>query len=219
LAVDSSSYIAIGHRTPTFWRMANRRQGAPAEQLCFSVVTTERTLDFAADSAELAQQWASALTLLVGIAAGQYDMSPRDLPTAAASMANGFAQYPEHPPLQLPGGGGGGGLTDQQGGDGTLSSRPGSSRFDNRRMEALQQAMLRHACSGNAPALLECLAQGYAVDIMDAATGDTPLLLACRNGHANIAQICLNYGARNDPHPDFGQTALHAAVAAGEMFC
>lgn len=221
LAVDSSSYIAIGHRTPTFWRMANKRQGAPAEQLCFSVVTTERTLDFAADSAELAQQWASALTLLVGIAAGHYDMSPRDLTTAVASLSNGPAQHPDHPSLQrLPPTAAaihGGDMIEHKEDDALSSPRPGSSRFDNRRMEAVQQAMLRHACSGNAQALLECLAMGCAVDIMDPATGDTPLLLACRNGHANIAQICLDYGARNDPHPDFGQTALHAAVSTGEM--
>jgi ankyrin repeat protein len=46
------------------------------------------------------------------------------------------------------------------------------------------------------------------VDVMDSATGDTPLLLACRLGHAHVVRVCLSRGAKNDPHPSFGQTAL-----------
>jgi hypothetical protein len=46
------------------------------------------------------------------------------------------------------------------------------------------------------------------MDVMDSASGDTPLMLACRLGHEEMVAICLSYGAKNDPHPSFGQTAL-----------
>ena len=46
------------------------------------------------------------------------------------------------------------------------------------------------------------------MDVMDSASGDTPLMLACRLGHDEMAAICLRHGAKNDPHPSFGQTAL-----------
>lgn len=57
------------------------------------------------------------------------------------------------------------------------------------------------------------------VDLVQPGTGDTPLLLACRLGNVEIARECLRRGSRNDPHPDFGQTALQAAVAAGQESC
>jgi ankyrin repeat protein len=44
-------------------------------------------------------------------------------------------------------------------------------------------------------------------------------MMACRMGRADIVSLCLQFGARNDPHPDFGQTALHAAVGAGQITC
>ena len=53
------------------------------------------------------------------------------------------------------------------------------------------------------------------VDTMDETTGDTPLLLSCRLGFKGVVEACLRLGARNDPHPSFGQTALQAAVAGG----
>jgi hypothetical protein len=32
-------------------------------------------------------------------------------------------------------------------------------------------------------------------------------------------KLCLSYGAKNDPHPEFGQTALHAAVSESQYSC
>jgi len=54
---------------------------------------------------------------------------------------------------------------------------------------------------------------------MEANTGDTPLLSACRLGRVEIVSMCLLLGGKNDPHPDFGQTALQAAVSAGHANC
>jgi len=49
-------------------------------------------------------------------------------------------------------------------------------------------------------------------NLMDPQTTDTPLMMACRAGRADVVNLCLQFGGRNDPHPDFGQTALHAAI-------
>ena len=54
---------------------------------------------------------------------------------------------------------------------------------------------------------------------MDPVSSDTPLMLACRAGKTDVVSYCLQHGAKNDPHPDFGQTALHAAVSAGHFGC
>ncbi|GBG27246.1 Ankyrin repeat domain-containing protein 1 [Hondaea fermentalgiana] len=51
------------------------------------------------------------------------------------------------------------------------------------------------------------------------AYGDSCLVIASQRGYTKIAEICLRYGAANDPHPDYGQTALQAAVSHGQMVC
>ena len=48
---------------------------------------------------------------------------------------------------------------------------------------------------------------------------DTPLIAACRLGRTDIVQIALQFDAKNDPHPHFGQTALQVAVASGYTDC
>lgn len=47
---------------------------------------------------------------------------------------------------------------------------------------------------------------GVSVDLMDS-TGDTVLIIACRLGLYDVCKLALHeYHAKNDPHPDFGQT-------------
>lgn len=60
---------------------------------------------------------------------------------------------------------------------------------------------------------------GIPVNDLDPVSTDSPLMVACRKGFADIVQLCLEYGAKNDPHPDFGQTALHACVASIQHAC
>ncbi|GMI07927.1 hypothetical protein TrLO_g11614 [Triparma laevis f. longispina] len=57
------------------------------------------------------------------------------------------------------------------------------------------------------------------IDIMDDFSGDTALISACRLGRIDIVNLALERGARNDPHPEFGQTALQSAVSAGHANC
>jgi len=74
--------------------------------------------------------------------------------------------------------------------------------------------LVRAARGGDAPALTDALRTVTDVDAcIDETTGDTALLLSCRRGFAECARACLAHGARNDPHPTWGGTALQLAVA------
>ncbi len=57
--------------------------------------------------------------------------------------------------------------------------------------------------------------RGFPIDHSLNQNGDTALLLACRLGQLDVARLALLYNARNDPHPQFGQTAIQQAVSSG----
>ena len=59
------------------------------------------------------------------------------------------------------------------------------------------------------------LDEGCPVDLMEPKTGDTILLIACRNGLVEMAELALQRNAKNDPHPSFGGTGLQLAIAHG----
>jgi len=83
--------------------------------------------------------------------------------------------------------------------------------------ERLKQRMFEATRSGDFLGLEAAFKAGVPANLMEPGTADTPLLIACRQGHADMVRLCLNFGAKNDPHPDFGQTAMHAAVSEGQM--
>ena len=60
---------------------------------------------------------------------------------------------------------------------------------------------------------------GCPVDLIHIETRETPLVVACRLGNVDLARECLKRGALIDPHPGVGQSALQAAVAAGQESC
>lgn len=76
-----------------------------------------------------------------------------------------------------------------------------------------------HALTGDYKSLHWALHNGVSVNIIDPVTTDSPLMIACRKGHSDIVKLCLEYGARNDPHPEFGHTALHAAIISQSYDC
>lgn len=86
-------------------------------------------------------------------------------------------------------------------------------------LRAWRRRLFPAVSRGDVTAVLALFDQGCPVDLVQAGTGDTPLLLACRLGDIGMVGECLRRGSRNDPHPDFGQTALQAAVAAGQEAC
>lgn len=76
------------------------------------------------------------------------------------------------------------------------------------------------AKSGDAATFLWYLEHGISVDtIENNERKDTALIAACRLGRINIVEIALKFNAKNDPHPEFGQTALQVAVASGHASC
>jgi len=80
-----------------------------------------------------------------------------------------------------------------------------------------QQRMFTAVQAGDVEKLEEVLNNGAFIDtIFDQQTKDTPLIIASRMGHVNVMRLCLQFGAKNDPYPEFGCTALHAACASGQ---
>jgi ankyrin repeat protein len=76
------------------------------------------------------------------------------------------------------------------------------------------------AKSGDVKAFLWYLEHGISIDTMENdERRDTALIAACRLGREDIVEIALQFDAKNDPHPQFGQTALQVAVASGHVDC
>ena len=71
--------------------------------------------------------------------------------------------------------------------------------------------------AGDCDLLQDVLEEGISVNLMEPVRSDTPLMIACRAGNTDMVRLCLHYGAKNDPHPDFGHTALHAAVLGAQL--
>ena len=67
--------------------------------------------------------------------------------------------------------------------------------------------------------LSKSLAEGCPIDLMEPGSGDTILMIAGRQGHDKLVEMCLTWRAKNDPHPQFGETALQAAVIAQQVNC
>ena len=57
---------------------------------------------------------------------------------------------------------------------------------------------------------------GMSVDVRDK-FGNTPLLVACQNGHGRLAKMCVRYGADVNAANNKRNTALHFALAMGHV--
>jgi ankyrin repeat protein len=200
--------VSAGHKTAAFWQhVALGAVGAPAlpaPALCFSLVGADRTLDLAAAAPEDAAAWREALVaVLLRMRNGTIAAPPAP---AAATANSGF---------------GSGAMTARAGNSSSSNSaeQAAAGGWDNRTQQAWRQQLFMAVRSGDTPAAVAALDSGCPVDLMEAGTGDTALLAACRGGHLDIVRAALARGARNDPHPSFGQTALQAAVDAGHTDC
>lgn len=98
------------------------------------------------------------------------------------------------------------------------SSHP--NRINSKQLDILKRKQFFSAVStGDEKKFTWYLNQGYPIDTEHEKSRDTALMLACRLGKPNMVQIALEYDAKNDPHPDFGQTALQVAVSSGHAEC
>eukprot|EP00956_Cyclotella_meneghiniana_P045214 scaffold359150_cov83-Cyclotella_meneghiniana.AAC.1 len=82
--------------------------------------------------------------------------------------------------------------------------------------EIKSKELFEAAAQGDTRKLRFLFDNGMPVDYMDDSSGDTVLILASRLGLYDICKLTLHeYQAKNDPHPNFGQTALQVAVSSG----
>eukprot|EP01041_Mallomonas_annulata_P005865 gene5865-11842_t len=222
LMLTDGTYTAAGSNTPAFWKYLSRAQGAvPRTTVCFSVVTSTRTLDLAADSDLEAEAWKNAMQCLLGLLSrdGPPEIQEKltwnhedtsRLPSARrkAKEEGKLSARPFNEPLSSRG---------TVGGGVQLTARSAANAEAQR---DLQKRQIFHAAlTGDKKTFTEILETGLSVNIIDPVSTDTPLMIACRANKPDIVRLCLRFGARNDPHPDFGQTALHAAVSSKSYEC
>lgn len=216
LALFEDTQIISGHGTTAFWKLANRKGAAlPRHELCFSVVATTRSLDVAAETVSEAEEWKKSLDILLDIFKPISERSEIDIQqnNYSQELLNlGIGEGQSTPPPPPP--------THHSKTSPIFRHAPPQVSTPQEEMNALQQEALTKQMFAAANAsdnlqLKEVLNHNIPVNIMEPATFDTPLMICVRNGNTEGTQICLDHGARNDPHPDFGQTALHAGVDAG----
>lgn len=248
MCIEEIVDLARGHKTPAFWQQAAHRgiRALPDPKLCFSLVGHDRTLDLAAETLSEAKEWVRALarvTVMIkrgGIKTSTSDPAkafsrPPVEPVAYSDMedlrAAKTAEDDDAGTLCQPG------VYRQRPGEAAtpqydLSVRPevgstpkhtpllgegGAWSVDT--IRAWRRRLFPAVSRGDVPAVLALFDQGCPVDLVQTGTGDTPMLLACRLGDIEMTRECLRRGSCNDPHPAFGQTALHAAVASGQEAC
>ena len=77
------------------------------------------------------------------------------------------------------------------------------------------QAACKNGCVGIVKTLLEAGAVTNLDTLMSVKTRETPLVIACREGHAYIVDLLITYGAKVNPKRDFPETTpLITAIEA-----
>lgn len=202
--------IKCGYETQAFCTHAakNGASSLPHASLCFSLICRERTVDFCAESIEDAQCWFSSLNELLEQTKKSNAM-PRHF--AAQGIQNlklpsTNLSSPWKPTRSL-----------------RRSSPPISTISKSSKYWELEEnikPLFMAARQGNVDIVADFLHRGCPVDIFeDDIKSDTILIAACRMGKVDVVKIALEGGAKNDPHPAFGQTALQAAVSGGNIDC
>lgn len=200
LVLSTVERILLGHRTDAFQRLASKRgskskRGVLAkknEHLCFSLVAKTRTIDLAAMNEQQRDDWLAGLESVVR---HELNATPTGPPDVAAAMTPDIIRRVQE----------------------ANSSSEGRQAAAAPERRAAWLVTMFQAAGANDVATVVALFdnEGCPVDLMDPSTGDTALLIAARHGWAELAHECLQRGARNDPHPTFGNTALQLAVSKG----
>lgn len=260
LVLLQDTHVVSGHSTPAFQKSL-RGSGVhnlPAAELCFSVVTSTRSLDLAAESVEAADVWKQAVSSLLtslfhANKRGQYSLEATAGSAVKTSLSyDGTKRSISDPqiPQQL-----------NRSMDGTYAPTPPTSAFPgtgklglsrastmpplppatmgansnikhglsapaslvrvNETTESLRKELFECAQSGSCERIEQILELKCGVDVndIDPVTTDTALMMASREGWLDVVTLCLKYGGKNDPHPDYGQTALHVAVMGNHDAC
>ena len=199
----------LGQGTPAFWKLVNNGYGIPNIDCSFSIGTKSanyvdvksdfievahtRTLDFVADSEAMAAAWIDGLGTVLSVMSGR---KPNSFRKKNYSFRGDEVEssYSPH-----------------------RSSRNEGSVRSLLDVESAKRQMFSAAYAGDCDLLQDILEAGINVNLMEPSRNDTPLMIACRAGNTEIVRLCLHFGAKNDPHPDFGHTALHVAVISAQL--
>ena len=200
IVLIEGAYLVDGHQTPAFWKLVNRGVPMPPKELCFSIVTSTRTLDLAAETLREANTWKNAIHTLLVMMTTNKDWGMKSLHRETPTWHHDS-------------------MLKETAANATSGVKPNEEEPMKPKAGVLKEQMFTATRLNNFAALDDILRSGVPVNLMEKDTGDTPLMVACRKNFPVIAKLCLDYGAKNDPHPDFGQTALHAAVASNSYDC
>ncbi len=82
-----------------------------------------------------------------------------------------------------------------------------------------RKRLLSSARRGATNDVVSLVEGGCPPDALDEQTGETALSISCQLGHIRIVEVLLSAGAKNDPNPGFGETALQAAIGSSQHLC
>ncbi|KAL7550684.1 hypothetical protein ACHAWF_013903 [Thalassiosira exigua] len=190
LPLEDVVRVSAGNRTPAFqaYVARNGSWSVPSEVCCFSLLSDRRSVDFYVSSSP----------------------DGRDAERATAwrdslrTLLDNFHRWRRRQDASL---------AHDRGVPAPSAARMTVPRWD---PKLHAEALFEAAREGDEGTLRWFFDHGCPVDFMDDKTGDTVLIVACRLGLLDVAKLALlGYHARNDPHPDFGKTALQTAVSAG----
>ena len=216
LVLYEGAHIVLGHQSPAFWKSKNRGTPLPPEQFCFSIITNSRSLDLAAESIEEVIAWKNALHMLLVLMSPNQEWAIENLVKKQPvwhheeleNHANQKSRKKKNDEIVTVG-------------DSTARLR--DEEYERATSAAKQMSLKEQMFAATRAAdyhKLDIILQTQiSVNLMESENSDTILMIACRAGLDKIASLCLNYGARNDPHPEFGQTALHCAVESRSYKC
>ncbi|KAF4146407.1 Formin Homology 2 Domain [Phytophthora infestans] len=189
--------IREGHSTAAFAAQTESNVVKEKEK-CFSLVMRARTLDLVAASKEEAQIWVNNLRDLLFPAESSMDAS-----VLSARTIESFKQS----------------ALSSRGEEYKSSGKPTATAPTKRMIAAWRNRIFNLARNDRLDDILESLEDGCPIDLLEGGTGDTLLMLACRLGNAELVELCLSRRAKNDPHPEFGETALQVAVNSLHAHC
>ncbi len=210
LAVSLVKEIVVGQVTNAFFKQVHRRgpSSLPPPALSFSLITETRTLDLAATDKKDYDNWVKELRKIIN--EKRVDNSrPRylkpliDERRVDSGRISNFAHVDK---------------TKHVGDE--VNNNLTNTKMTNEALRRFWRDTLFDHCRHNRLSEVQTIMnEGCPIDLMERETGDTALMVACRRGRTHIVRFCLGRGAKNDPHPQYGQTALQAAVASGHHRC
>eukprot|EP01084_Bolivina_argentea_P213319 362320_1 len=239
MAICDVEGVLGGHKTMAFWQQAiHRGSGAlPAPSLCFSLIGKERTLDLHTKTSEQARQWREAFMFLASEHQLQNeenevqhhkrrqscDINCRNFKTDQQlfsgfhSARNARESYSsihsndDYPKTKR---------REQHRSSASMSLHyPVNVSWSKGALKECRKYLLSTSRQGDTHDVISLLEGGCPPDALDPQTGETALSVACQLGHIRIVEVLLSAGAKNDPNPGFGETALQTAVRSSQHLC